>query len=392
MIKICVVGGGIKGCSISALLAQQNDIQVVLVEKNIPAAGSTSTNHGRLHLGTSSWRSDSPSLVRRRLAGSRVMRSISNIKDNSKKAVYAFFSQNEAMKFADFCSSNSIEFKRKNCKYQELDLLEKDDLVSTFELSEYGFNPASLCSRLLSFIAHKKGEIVRNTTVISVAKSPNGLLVELSNKKVLNVDIVINAAGRWCNQIHPLFPTYDIEWFEWRILCCENDHLPIGNRVVAAMDESNGDPTLVPHGRWLTIDCKTNLIQKTSPNIDSRKNLRLVNMDIVEDSQLVNPISKRFPFILEKLRDNNIYSYAGIHGRIKNSTPGSINQIEEHPHIENYWLAFGGQATTAVLDAADSINAILDSYDVEISLNQLYGNLGMSGYIHTTKMKWETNP
>ena len=70
--RIIVIGGGIKGSSLAALLSACEEYEVLLIDRGNIGSGTTCTNHGRLHLGTANWRREPLSRMRRRLSGRRL--------------------------------------------------------------------------------------------------------------------------------------------------------------------------------------------------------------------------------------------------------------------------------------------------------------------------------
>src|SRR5690348_16794537 len=57
--RVAVVGAGIKGAALAALLTVDPGVNVTLIDAGQVGGGTTAANHGRLHLGTANWRTDS---------------------------------------------------------------------------------------------------------------------------------------------------------------------------------------------------------------------------------------------------------------------------------------------------------------------------------------------
>ena len=386
MIRYLVIGAGIKGCAIAAMLSTRYSC-VTLIEKDRPCSGATSTNHGRLHLGVSSWRSDSAKLTRRRMAGAAITRAISDVCDSSSQAFYIFPERSSDRKlFEEYCESREVP-----CEYDTLSTLptgwlRADVKYSVFNLPEFGFNPAQLSARFVSHHLKNGGKLLKNSEVTQVRSTNSQLAVDIAGKKTITADVVINAASRWSDKIKPMFPDMSVDKYEWRIMCCKKKHVLPLESVLSVIDSEHGDPSIIPHGNWITFDCKTNV--KKSESVDGPSLSAWGKVDDLnyQDLEISAAIKHWFPPLDLALEKGLVSAFTGVHGRLSNAVPGSSAECMQHPDLDGYWLSFGGQASTAVLDAKDVIDAVCDSAsDCEAFLS----SLTKESFNESRKMIWE---
>lgn len=323
-------------------------VDVTLVEGGTLGQGTTSTNHGRLHLGTATWHADSVDLIRRRHAGSLLWRLLP-VAETTALAVYAFESPDLFARFIDKCGLAGISVR--SCTPPPGTWMRPDEHAYV-ELPEHAFNPSAVAAALAKVALRNGAVLVTGSPVrrLDLAGDTAGIVLDGER---LDAAVVVNATGRWSSTIDvsPPVARQAIDWFRWPVLMARSEGLPPLERVLVRVTNDHDNPSVVPHGPWMTFDTKA---------VDPEEQPAVAFEPGVPDIQ---PASGRvtqtmFARCLEAfpaLRSlgSQPYRFYGIQGRVRGAPSGSINRISAHPQWPNYLVAFGGQASTALLDAYD---------------------------------------
>ena len=166
--SVAILGGGIRGAAIAALLAQARHCQVRLFEKERIAAGATSTNHGRLHSGTSLWRSEAPETVRRRWAGLQLLHRLSGVVLTRFESLHFIENSEDLATFEQFCQQFSISCKPVPGSVSPPGWMNENQFAGIYEIPEYAFNPARLAARLVAHVIALGGEVFSNAPVVAL--------------------------------------------------------------------------------------------------------------------------------------------------------------------------------------------------------------------------------
>lgn len=351
--RIVVIGAGIKGSILAALLSLAG-AEVTLIDRGLVGGGATGTNHGRLHLGTSSWRTDPDPLIRRRFAASSLMRSLPNVVSQSQMGVYCFETTEDAGNFLAVCERNSIPFQvppRPRVLSQWVVL---SDFAAVVALPEYSFDPASVAGRFALLATNHGTRLLLQEDITEIYDVNREHLLHLADGSTIHADFVINCGNRWCQDLVARHArvALTVDWYTWRILCLRSKGLPPLERVMVIMDAAQDTPSALPHGAWITIDgrSKPELLDPCDepPNYgwhafdgSSYSEQKLY----ADAAQHMAPLRAHSP--------SSIFSFAGVQARVRGAPPGSTNTLYFGGENESYAIAFGGQASTALLDALE---------------------------------------
>ena len=357
---LLVLGGGIKGAALSAL-ASAHGHRVTLIERDDIAAGTTSTNHGRLHLGTAGWRRDPPALVRRRRHGAELMWRLPNVVAGQRPALYLFDDETDGRAFRRFAAASRLPVRPADPHALDHPWVTPGRYVRAFELPEFSFDPARLAGRFAQTCVALGGTVRPHADARRVSVRPGGVVVTFADGEELVADVVVNALSRWSNNpvAPPGFPRFDVRWFRWRLLCLRTqalapqDHL---DRIVVVMDRARAGPNAIPHHGWLTLDAAATEVREVeTPESNGPADWRPVRDADAIDQAILGSVAEAFRPVRERAigRDaENLFALAGIQGRLTGAPPGSSHRLLAADTAPGYFVAFGGQASTALADAA----------------------------------------
>lgn len=362
--RLVVLGGGIKGAATSAVASLLEEFQVTLVELNRIGAGATATNNGRLHLGTMGWEKekDRPDLVRRRLLASELVRDLPNVLISKRDALYCFEEEADAVDFRRFSTDNGIPYQLTDdigTSHGWIDLAKYQTII---QVPEHSFNPAQLAGRLAQTCRNAGGSVLVGHSVIEVERQADRLIVRLGNGEELVADVVVNTMSRWCMSLGlpPEAPRPNIGWSRWQLLCLRSAALANCERleqVVVIVDRERKMPSVIPHDDWVTLDYNaTPVTHPLSPDGDDAQDWREFDgadatdaINFAAVSRVFNPVAQLSPDV----RNGKLFSLAGMQGRLVNARPGSQNRLQASELFTGYFVAFGGQASTGLLDAIE---------------------------------------
>jgi FAD dependent oxidoreductase len=397
--KVLVIGAGIKGSAIAALLSLDDSFEVILIDKGKVGSGTTSTNHGRLHLGTSGWRTETDDLISRRMQGSMLMRQLPEITTCSSEGYYCIEHDKDLTEFVAKCSVNRIPHRILQKNELDNSWINLDQFAGVIQVPEFSFNPARVAGRLANSFVQQGGTLQLGQSAKRLYREGERIFLELENESSIEADIVINASTRWCNtvKITDCDPLFAIEWFRWRLLCLRSEDLPLIRQVTVVVDPQKKSPSAIPHEHWITIDCKTDLEQLDTPEGDQNSSWRPIDLTNRIDFELYSTGCSYFQ-PLQQLAvtelPTKLFSMAGIHARLIGAPPGSVNRVYSTEDCPNYFLTFGGQASTAILDAIETLEhlaslGVFSSIDREELIQQLACSLTTDPLPNSNCMAWE---
>jgi len=403
---LVVLGGGIKGAAIAALSSILGDYDVSLVEKDCIGSGTTSTNHGRLHLGTAGWRKDSAELIQRRRTASEVVRRLPNTIVTKRDAIYCFEDDADADRFQDIIANNEIPFRVSNDIELSHNWIEPGAYKSIIQVPEHSFNPARLAGRLAQTCTNAGGRILVGRHATELMRRGEKLIVTLNDGSELVADAVINTMSRWCLDliVPPVAPRPEINWVRWKLLCLKSATLPTFDRldqVVVIIDRLKRMPSAIPHEHWITLDYNTTPIEEVpSPDGNDMQDWRPFDEEDSVDRDIYAAVSAVFYPLLTLSpteRNGRLFSLAGIQGRLVSAAPGSRNSIHATRQFPDYYVAFGGQASTGILDAIDIINHLryrnsMQSLKRGELVDRLVELIAVEPISGALPMRWEQHP
>ncbi|WP_293333070.1 FAD-binding oxidoreductase [Microcoleus sp. CAWBG58] len=400
--KAIVLGAGIKGTAIAVLLSLTDEFEIRLVDQDKVASGTTSTNHGRLHLGTSGWRTETDDLIRRRMLGSSLMRQLPAIATCLSEGHYCVEREEELVAFISKCDANQIPYRVLSSNEIENEWINIDQFSTVVQVPEFSFNPARVAGRFAQSFENQGGVFLPNQRAIRVHRKDRTVFLELENGNSLEADVIINASTRWCNTvtITDCNPLFTVEWFRWRLLCLRSQGFIPLKQVTVIVEPTKKAPSAIPHEQWITIDCKTDLEKLDSPEGEQNAGWRPIDLNNRIDYELYSTGYNYFQPLrqLRQLSDselqNQLFSMSGVHGRLVGDPPGSVNKVYSTDSCPNYFLTFGGQASTAVLDAIETIEhlaklGVCGEVNRGHLIQQLAHSLAVEPLPNSTGMIWE---
>ncbi len=402
-LDLVIIGGGIKGAATAAIASLSADFNVTLLERDRIGSGATSTNHGRLHLGTAGWEHEAPELIQRRRLASHLVRQLPDVLVANTEGLYCFEDIHDAERFQSVAERDGIPYRI--AKRTEIgdDWLNASRYPRLLHIPEYAFNPARLAGRFAQTCLDHGGTVLTQHDVQRIDRESSKLHVHLANGEILHADIVINMLARWGSTISlpASAPRLDIRWFQWQLLCLHTAALPTFpdlERVIMIIDNARQMPSAIPHHDWITLDYKATHVQEViSPDGEDIKNWRQFDMNQAIDADnfssvadVFKPLSSYPSYELTP----HLFSLTGIHGRRLNVPPGSQNTVEMSPLCPGYVVAFGGQASTGLLDAIETIEQIRTWYNCgpeprDQVISNLQQQLASQPIDHWMPMRWE---
>lgn len=402
---VTVLGGGIRGTAIAALLAQSHSCKVILLEREHIGSGTTSSNQGRLHSGAGVWQTGLDALAYRHRTGSELIRQIPGVVEKQEHAIYLVHAREDIMSFETTWQRYSIPHRRVNPSILNNYWIQGDQFAAAYEVPEFSFNPARLAGKLAAYARSLGADIRTKSPVYAIEPGRNQTFrLRLRNEETINTDIIINAMGNWVNHIHselPL-PKLHIQWHQWSILCLfmpHRSHAAVLTRIISVL-EKDRSPTAVPHDYWITFGCRLTPENLTSPSEAKVGKWRHLNQDNEMDNILFEEHAKYFLPLQsltprEKLR--RVFSFSGIYPAFEKHRENPF-RILQSDKVPNYYVVYGENATTALLDAVDALQVVLSQLDPTYihspdyalqCIKKLGANSIQDIYPHCSRMVWE---
>jgi hypothetical protein len=171
-------------------------------------------------------------------------------------------------------------------------------------------------------------------------------------------------------------------------------------RRVIVILEKDRSPTAIPHHPWITFGCRLTPEVVSSPSDAHEGWWQHFNRHDEMDNILFEEHARYF-LPLQSLNSQDmssrLFSFSGIYPAFERhrETPFRLLQSDKVPH---YYVVYGENATTALLDALDTIQVVLDKLDPSPSClsdyvmqlaRQLCVDLTQSTYPGTARMIWQ---
>lgn len=355
MTDVIILGGGIKGTALAALSTLAG-FHVTLVERKRLASGATSRNHGRLHVGTASWKTDSLALMRRRYLGSRIIRSVLPGFPTDARASYCFADDQEGQAFEGRVTKAGIPVE--SCaNFSDIEnWIDVRKITSQYRVEEYAFDPA-LTARLLAGVALRNGAVFRFERAVEITHNLERFSIKLADGEYVSGDCVVNAMSAWADlvKVPADFRRASVQWHTWSLVCADRNEInaPELDRVVVVWPKEGPQISAIPHGHWVTLDNGSTPIS-TNESPEPASDWLGLSGDRSEDLTLFQPITEQLrPLHIADI--DNCFKLTGVHARQRGTKPGSVHQLHQSGR---YYLSFGGQASTALLDAVDTVDKI----------------------------------
>jgi len=400
--QLLILGGGIKGAALAALAALGH-FQVTLTDRDLVGAGTTSTNLGRLHLGTVGWRKDSPQLISRRRSASELVRRLPLGTHSQRDALYCFEDAEDAHEFQRVVTSCGISYVLEDGANVDHRWSAPELCAVAVRVPEFSFNPARLAGRFAQTCVNHGGTVRTNQRATRLARMGDKLVATFADGTTIAADVVINTMSRWCNELElPAgAPRLDVGWSQWRMLCMPTRVLPIADRldqVVVVMDRGRKTPSAIPHADWITLDYnETRVHPLQSPEGNDALDWRPFSASDVSDADTLAAVARVFRPVqdaLDRGAQQHLFSLGGIHARLSSARPGSTSQLITSQALPNYFVTFGGQASTGLLDALEIMDSLADRglcgrTEREALFGDMIASLSPMPYPAFRPMRWE---
>ena len=373
--RVIVLGAGIKGSAIAGLLSSMDGISVCLVERDAVAAGATSTNHGRVHSGTWNYFENKRTIVERNQESLRLLSMLPGVVNQQHRGHYLIESETSIAPFVQFCEQNKISISRCDTVSGYKGWVDSGRYSADFIIPEFTFNPAAVAQVFVQYAVRSCHFELIKSSASTIERVGSNLLVQCDNGNEIEGDIVINALGRWAPTLRsnltqlPLQDT-EITWERWRLLCLKLDQIanPLLRGPLTIECKTAESLAVIPHEGWLIFGCDTKrevlLGPEDQPIVDQ---WRPFSTDNESDREIISALSKHF-FKLEAVRTNSInslFTFSGVHASVRKQSnfsslpvPYAHMKVQISNNAPGYYLAFGGSATTSILDAADVVRRI----------------------------------
>jgi glycine/D-amino acid oxidase-like deaminating enzyme len=368
--RVSVLGGGVRGCSIAALLAESGQFSVTLFEKHLIGSGITSLNHGRLHCGATLWHANADetseekavrtAVIRKRLRGAELIRaSLPDCFAQVQPALYLIH-HDLATAFKDSCAQYGIPISPRH-----LDAASRAWVHpslgdwATVSVPDYGFLPTDLALRFALVASAAGALILPNHPVQSVVHRGQVFFITLADQSMHEVDAVVNATCGWaktidCELHRHLDLPLQFSYPEITLLLLRNTgQVPPLPHSLTIMDPENLQPTVIPHLNAYVFSAST---PTSLWHYNSRS---VVERALLNTCRSVFPPLKTVP-----AAGNDVKLVTGIYPRLDHLHP--VRPFHVHSALDKslYWVVSGGNATTTLLDACETVGNMLSSMPV----------------------------
>ena len=218
------------------------------------------------------------------------------------------------------------------------------------EVPEYAFLPTELALRLATVAAAAGALILTNHSVQSVTWTGEGFALTLADQSILNADMVVNATGGGATAVNCELHQY-LDWplrFSYPevrlLLVRETGALPPLDRPLAIVEPDNILPTLVPHSRAFVFHASPRTPCKCA---------------CVIDDALMETCYRFFPSFAEQAAASQNKFVSGIYPESERLPSSHSFRVHSTQGRCPYWVVSGGNATTTLLDACDTVEAML---------------------------------
>jgi glycine/D-amino acid oxidase-like deaminating enzyme len=367
-----VLGGGIRGTAIAALLAQSAEFEVTLLERHRIASGTTSTNHGRLHSGAGLWRANMiPLAGRHRLGGDTMRQFLSGHSILRGPALYAIADPRDVRPFQAACSDLRIDCRQ----LTEMEAASVSGLwcrqpSAIVELPESSFSPAEVAGRLALRSLALGARIVLGVEAASIELTTSSdLVVGIRGRPSISADIVINALGNWSNTLSSSLPIprIDLNWYRWKLLCTRSPlSRSLAHSVLASIEPTNIAPTVILHQDWAVFGCRQAPTAVASPGVPEQDALHPFDAGSQLDREMLELLYQHFAVPFDR---GSLCTISGVHPALPTTYPNQGVDVNEtgfrmlsSDEVPGYYVVYGENATVALLDAMDTVNVVMAAH------------------------------
>ena len=395
---VVVLGAGIRGSLFAALVSGLPGLRVTVLEHDRPGAGTTSTNHGRLHCGTWNFPYADPAETRYLVAAGAMMRGAIGVAEFQQAGHYFLEEPAAETAFLAFCSEYGIDIREVG-RSEPRPELPRGDFCAVYRIPEYSFNPAAVAAAGVNVAVKSEGSRFRRGTVRRVRAVGPRFEVDLVDGGVISADLVVNTLGRWAPAVDydmPIpFPAVD--HIRWRLLAVDRGPSGAGESVVTVHGRERS-LAAVPHGRWTVFGCDPPVdVLAGEERFAHHSGLVPFRPDHPVDGFLYEA---HLPYFADCLgTPEALWTFAGVSlepAAVGTSTaPYPAGELLFHPDCPRHLVSFGGSATTSLADMRGAADTVLGELGVADGLPADHVDRVLRAVAeesrHGRGMAWETS-
>ena len=393
---IMILGGGIVGTSLAAMLSASGSVRIILIDPAKAGHGISSTNHGRAHCGPWNPPTDTKeaiNIIQRNEESQRLLDRLPNVWESKRYGLYCTASP--------LASSDFKRFLAKVGKESDFHVAPDAHMVKRwinpdqfdcFQVPEASFSPASLSDRLLQYAIATNRCSALEGYADKLELVGSRFRVTLLSGAQVEGDGVVNCLGGWHNTLRSDLDLWrpKLVFNNWRLMALNSDS--IGEQRldrVITIDRSHTDPrrtegplAVIPHGGWVVFgkDLVATPMQSQDELLPG-EDWRTLNWRDRMDKELFEAHVEYFP-ILKRLYDSknlgSLFSFPGVYPEVWSTdaversvtgvpTPYLVKTSLIESKIPGYVSLLGGSATSALANAKDACVSILKKHSIDTS-------------------------
>ncbi len=209
-IDVLVIGGGIHGCGV-AQAAVARGLRVLLVEQGEIASGTSSRSSKLVHGGLRYLETAQFSLVREALHERETLLRIAPdlvrkerfyipIYEYSSRSAWKIAAGLVLYRFIAGCGNDFHHIPRHQW-HDVLPDLSRDGLRTVFQYWDAATDDVALTQAVMNSAVQMGAEILTHCSGQTIKRIQHGWEVHLSNGRVVQTSVLVNAAGSWVNQV-----------------------------------------------------------------------------------------------------------------------------------------------------------------------------------------------
>jgi hypothetical protein len=304
-----------------------------------------------------------------------------NVVGSNDTGYYFIESPKAVEPFKQFCRQHEIPVVPHTPTDVECNWIEPKKFSAVFDIPEFSFNSARLAARFVNY-AENTGRcrcVIGRANFID--RTDANYQIHLVSGEVIEADIVINALGRWmkdlrCDKFELPLHDQSLIWERWRLLCvhCQYLDIPLLDRVLTIECANNESLAAVPHGDWVIFGCDVPRDTLSSPEDTPTQDIwRTYNEKEKTDRQVSDLLTPYFPNLEKLIREKpqHIFTFSGVYPTVvggvssgNKPVPYPVMKIHTSNDAPGYYLVFGGNATTSLVDASEVMHRLISDFNL----------------------------
>jgi glycine/D-amino acid oxidase-like deaminating enzyme len=390
---VIILGGGIVGTSLAAMLSATGYVQVILIDPAKVGHGISSTNHGRAHIGTWNPPSDTEEAIRiiqRNEESQRLLDRLPNVWESNRHGLYCTASPEGTTEFKQFLAK--VQKEREFHLAPDAHVVKSwidPNQFSCFQVPEASFSPASLAGRLHDYAtATRRCDHIKDYAD-RLERRGSSFYIRLASGEEVRGDVVVNCLGGWHNELQSDLDIWrpKLVYNNWRLMAFNSDAVRQErlDRVITidrshtGSARSEGPLAAIPHGAWVVFG--KDLVaspMRSQDEVPPGEDWRTIDLRDRMDGELFESHAEYFP-ILKHLYDARnmkaIFSFPGVYPEVwsTDAVERSITGVPTPYRVKTSWVEsgvpgcmslLGGSATSALANAKDACASILTKHDL----------------------------